>query len=63
MMMAMANEKTRKPNSEAHACNVYPRILRPWEWRENLNMRKTRNTRRVTNAPDTSLSSDIVRPM
>ena len=53
IMMAMANEKTRKPNSEAQACRVYPRILRPWEWRLNLKIRKTLNTRRVTKAPDT----------
>ncbi len=44
---------TRNPSSDAQDCRVYPRILSPCEWRENLKMRKTRKTRRVTKAPET----------
>lgn len=62
-MIAIASENTRKPNSLAQDFNVYPKILKPCECRENLKILNTRNTLRVTNAPDTSSLSVMPRPM
>ena len=63
IMMAMASEKTRNPSSDAHDFKVYPRILNPWECLENLNIRKTRKTRSVTKAPETSSLSLMINPI
>lgn len=63
MMIAIANENTRKPNSDAHDFKVYPKILKPCECRENLKIRNTLNTLKVTKAPDTSSLSVMNKPI
>lgn len=52
IILKLPSENTKNPNSDAQDFKVYPKILRPCEWRENLKIRNTLKTLNVTKADE-----------